>query len=105
MRVLLGLGLTIALLPSAASAADPAHPYNVEIQSFDMWCQETQHYDPDRCDARAAADVDEYDHWRATIERYQIPYLKRVEQEENLQSSIIQRDVEPRGHNGAATTQ
>ena len=91
---LLVWGAATLLLPLAANA-DPM-TYNVQMLSFDMWCQETAHYAPDRCDQRTAADYAAFEDFRATIERYELPYLKRVEEERNLHTRIINNDPVPR---------
>jgi hypothetical protein len=80
--------------PAAADAESPM--YRVQMQSFDMWCQETQHYPAERCDARTPADEEAYNTWRATIERYELPYLKRVEEERELNDRIIEHDSSAR---------
>lgn len=98
MRLVLVLGVAFSLLPAAAGA--DAITYKVQMQSFDMWCQETQHYEPDRCDARSAEDQAAYEQWRDTVERYELPYLKRVEAEQNLNERVLEHDssARPVGH-------
>jgi hypothetical protein len=94
MRWVLGWGMALALSPLAASA-DPMM-YNVQMLSFDMWCQETAHYAPDRCDAHTADDEATFEQFRATIERYELPYLKRVEQERDLHTRVLDHDPQQR---------
>lgn len=98
MRWLVVWGVALALAPVAAGA-DPV-TYNVQVLSFDMWCQEAQHYSPERCDAREPADEAAFETYRATIERYELPYLKRVEEERDLHTRVIHHDpsVRPDGN-------
>ncbi len=49
--------------------------YDVQSMNFDLWCQETQRYPVDRCDARLPADQREFEDYRALIERYELQYL------------------------------
>jgi len=87
--------LSVGALSPLAANADPM-TYNVQMLSFDMWCQETAHYAPDRCDQRTAADEQAFEDFRATIERYELPYLKRVEAERDLHTQIIHHDPQER---------
>ena len=88
-------GLAAALLPVAAGAVSPNVNYDVRVLSFDMWCMETAHYAPDRCDARAPDDVAEFEVYRAAVERYELPFLKR-QQAERQENDRISHDVQPR---------
>ena len=56
--------------------------------SFDMWCQETQHYPTDRCEARRPDDVKAFKDYRALIERYELDHLKQVQQGDELWADI-----------------
>lgn len=85
-------GLALMLAPCAARA-EPTF-YNVHVLNFDMWCQETRHYDPDRCDSRQPDDVAEFEAYRGTVERYELPYLKRVE-EERQENDRMHHDPQP----------
>jgi hypothetical protein len=95
MRWVAVLGLAAALLPVSAGAESPNVNYDVRMLSFDMWCLEAAHYSPDRCDARAPDDVAEFEIYRAAVERYELPYLKR-RQAERQQNERISHDVQPR---------
>lgn len=86
--------LALALAPSVAAAASPNENYNVKMLSFDMWCQETARYSPDRCDAHTPDDQAEFEIYRASVERYEIPWLKR-QQAEREANDRISRDVQP----------
>lgn len=90
------LGLVAAtLLPATAGAANPNVNYDVRVLSFDMWCLETAHYSAERCDARAPDDVDEFEIYRAAVERYELPYLKR-QQAERQENDRLSHDPQPR---------
>jgi hypothetical protein len=94
MRFRLACGLVLSLLPVAGGPE--AAGYNVQILSFDMWCLENKHYDPARCDARQPDDVAAFEEYRATVERYELPYLKRMEEERELQTRILEHDSSDR---------
>ena len=38
--------------------------YAVQTMNFDMWCQEQQHLDPDRCDKRTPGDEKDFEAYR-----------------------------------------
>jgi len=84
--------LVVAFLAIAGSAfAQPLagrSNYDIKNMSFDAWCQETQQYPTDRCDARRPEDVKAFEDYRAVIERYELDYLKRVQQNEELKANI-----------------
>lgn len=72
--------------------AEAQQPYPVQNMNFDLWCQEEKHYPPERCDKRLPEDDAEFQTYRATIEKYEIPYLQKKQQEENLNRVIIHND-------------
>ena len=84
--------LMVAFLAIAGSAfAQPLSGrsnYDVKNMSFDTWCQETQQYPSDRCEARRPEDMKAFEDYRAVIERYELDYLKRVQQNEELKANI-----------------
>ena len=82
-----------AFLLSAASAvlAQPlSNPLNYDVKNmtFEMWCQETQRYPMDRCQARRPADLVAFENYRAAIERYELQYLKQIERERQIRDSV-----------------
>ena len=77
---------------SLAARAEAQEPYAIHEMNFDMWCQEEKQLPPDRCDKRLPGDDAEFQTYRATIEKYEIPYLKKEQQEENLNRVIIHGD-------------
>jgi hypothetical protein len=75
-----------------AGRAEAQQSYPVQNMNFDMWCQEEKQLPPARCDKRLPADDAEFQAYRAKIEKYEIPYLQREQQQENLNSVIIHGD-------------
>ncbi|HEY2444764.1 MAG TPA: hypothetical protein VGI20_03390 [Rhizomicrobium sp.] len=67
-------------------------PYALHEMNFDMWCQEQKHYPADRCDRRLPADDAEFQAYRNQIEKYEIPYLQRRRDEQNLNRVILHND-------------
>ena len=86
----LWLGLAIATIAGRADAQATSYPL-AEI-NFDMWCQEQKHLPPERCDKRLPEDDAEFQTYRATIEKYELPYLQKQRQDENLNRVIIHGD-------------
>jgi hypothetical protein len=89
------LACAVALPLLGFTAAEAAN-YNVQVLSFDMWCQENKRYDAERCDERRPDDVAAFETYRATVERYELPYLKRMEQERELQTRVLEHDSSDR---------
>lgn len=83
-NALVAAGLFFGLMASV-SAQPLSAPlnYNVRTMSFELWCQDTQHYPPERCQARRADDVAAFESYRRVIERYELDYLKRVQKDQN----------------------
>jgi hypothetical protein len=91
MRVLAAFGLVLSLLPAAAGAQQSN--YNVQVLSFDSWCQDVRRYPAERCEARSNDDQLAFNEYRATIERYELPYLKRQQQDADLNNRVIDHEV------------
>jgi hypothetical protein len=87
----LSVTLTGMLALSGAAFAQGAN-YPVKSMNFDLWCQEEQHLDPDRCDKRLPEDEKVFEAYRATIERYEIPYLKEKQDAISLDRNILNKD-------------
>lgn len=62
--------------------------YDVKTLTFELWCQETQRYPQERCDARRPADVAAFEAYRASIERYELQYLKQMDRERQIRDSV-----------------
>lgn len=77
----------------AALVALPAQAqstrYDVRTINFDLWCQEQANLPPDRCDKRTPEDEKTFEAYRAKIEKYEIPYLQRKQDEQQLNRTII----------------
>jgi hypothetical protein len=86
--LLAGVALTAGL---TASVAQDQH-YDVKTINFDLWCQETQHLPPDRCDKRLPDDEKAYEDYRAKVEKYEIPYLQGQENGAQLNRTILHND-------------
>jgi hypothetical protein len=81
----------LLFLGSGASLAQPLSGplnYDVKTLTFELWCQETQRYPQDRCDARRPADVAAFEAYRASIERYELQYLKQMDRERQIRDSV-----------------
>lgn len=77
-----GLALAFSLVGFSAVAQVPPTNYDLANMNFDMWCQELKHYPPDRCDKRLPKDDAEFKAYRRTVEKYELPYLQRREDEQ-----------------------
>jgi hypothetical protein len=82
----------VALLALPVPAMAQGSNYPVKSMNFDMWCQETQHLDPDRCDKHLAEDEQVFEAYRAKIERYEIPYLQEKQDSIALDRGILNKD-------------
>jgi hypothetical protein len=81
----------LALFGSTAGLAQPLSGplnYDVKTLTFELWCQETQRYPAERCDARRPADLAAFEAYRASIERYELQYLKQVDRERQIRDSV-----------------
>ena len=77
----------LLFLGSATASAQPLSGplnYDVKTLTFELWCQETQRYPTERCNARRPADVAAFEAYRASIERYELQYLKQVDRERQI---------------------
>ena len=89
MKALLIAGAAIVLAtPSLAQS----NRLDVKTLNFDLWCQETAKLDPDRCDKRLPGDEKSFEDYRAKIEKYEIPYLQRKENEQLLDKNVLHAD-------------
>lgn len=90
MRLYMLAALTLPLLMVRAEAQQG--PYKLQEINFDMWCQEERRLPPERCDKRLPQDDAEYQAYVAKIETYEVPYLQRQRDEENIDRAIIHHD-------------
>jgi hypothetical protein len=77
---------------SAAALAQVGRNYDVKTMNFDLWCQETAHLPPARCDKRTPDDEKVFEDYRAQIEHYEVPYLQQQQKDLALQRDIIDND-------------
>ena len=84
--------MAVALMALPLSAFAQGQNYDVKTMNFDLWCQEQQHLDPDRCDKRLPDDEKQFEAYRATIERYEIPYLQEKQNAVALDRNILNKD-------------
>jgi len=82
----------IGLAAFAARAQTPPAHYDVHEMNFDLWCQEEKHLPAERCDKRLPQDDAEFEAHRAQVEKYEVPYLQRQEQEQEWNRSILHND-------------
>jgi hypothetical protein len=79
------LALALALGLATGGVAQPVTGplnYNVRTMNFELWCQDTQHRPPERCEARRLDDIAAFESYRRLIERYELAYLKRVQKDQ-----------------------
>ena len=86
------LMLTASTFVFAVPAAGQGGRYDVKTMNFDLWCQETQHLAPDRCDKRLPNDEADFEAYRAKVEKYEIPYLRGRENGQQLDRAILHND-------------
>jgi hypothetical protein len=84
------IAAALVALPLVAHAQ--GQNYDVKTMNFDLWCQEQQHLDPDRCDKRLPGDEKDFEAYRATIEHYEIPYLQEKQNAIALDRNILNKD-------------
>jgi len=84
--------ITAALALLAVPALGQGGPYDLQTMNFDLWCQETQHWSPERCDKRTPNDEATFEAYRAKVEKYEIPYLKSRENGQQLDRAILHND-------------
>ena len=89
MKFAILIGLTAVVL---AGRGEAQQPYPLQEMNFDMWCQEEKHLPPERCDKRLPEDDADFQAYRATIEKYEIPYLQKQQKQENLNRVITHGD-------------
>jgi hypothetical protein len=81
-----------ALTATQAFAQTPPTSYKLTNQNFDMWCQETKHYPPERCDKRLPEDDAEFKEFRQTVETYELQRLQQQRQGQELDQGVLHND-------------
>jgi hypothetical protein len=94
--------LGLAILP--AKAADTSAPnetgpttLNVQNMTFDMWCQDTQRYSFERCQARNVKDQQDFELYRNTVENYEVQYLQDKQKDAEFQRQLTHDPSVPSG--------
>jgi hypothetical protein len=82
----------LLLLIGAAAQAQVRQNYDVTPLNFDLWCQETAHIAPDRCDKRLPEDEETFEAYRAKIDAYEIPYLQQKNKDARIETDIMHND-------------
>src|SRR3954469_8465940 len=77
-----------AQAPQGGRGPAPALTLNVRTLDFDLWCQQTQRYAADRCAARRPEDVKAFEDYRATVERYELDYLRQQDRDQQVRGRI-----------------
>ena len=86
--------LAALLLLAAAPAAhgQVGKNYDVQTLNFDLWCQEQANLPAARCDKRLPEDEKTFEAYRATIERYEVPYLEQKRSDAELSRTLLHND-------------
>ena len=80
---------SVALAQPLPPAPADGGRLNVQPLNFDLWCQETEHLPPDRCDKRLPQDDEAFNNYRAKVEKYEVPYLKQKQDAATLNRAVI----------------
>lgn len=88
----LGLVLGAAGLCPAAAQPSTGANFNTQTMNFDLWCQRQAELPAERCDKRLPQDVKTFEAYRTKVERYEIPYLQRKNQEEHINRTLLNSD-------------
>lgn len=84
--------LAAALCAAAGQADAQARLLKLRNINFDMWCQETQHLPPERCDKRLPQDDADFQAYVDTIERYETQKLNNEARERRFDRDILFHD-------------
>lgn len=82
-------GIDLSIAPNV-DAATGQTGYNVRTLDFDLWCQQTQRYEIDRCNARRPEDVKAFEDYRTAVERYELDYLKQQQRYDEFRARTTQ---------------
>jgi hypothetical protein len=86
------IALAVMVLASGAASAQVGRNLDIKEMNFDLWCQETAHIAPERCDKRLAEDNDAFEAYRAKIQSYEIPYLQQKNKDAHIEVDILHAD-------------
>ncbi len=62
--------------------------FNVKNMDFDLWCQQTQRYEVNRCEARRPEDVKAFEDYRTAVERYELDFLKQQQHDDAFRARL-----------------
>jgi len=85
------VALGLAIL-SVSDAGAQTRRLQFHPQSFDMWCQETQHLAPARCDKRLPEDDQAYQAYVNQNENYEAKQQNQKADEHRLNQAILRSD-------------
>ncbi|MBV9549015.1 MAG: hypothetical protein JO256_05010 [Alphaproteobacteria bacterium] len=97
--------LVCVVVLAGAAQAQVGRNYDVMPLNFDLWCQETAHIAPDRCDKRLPQDNDAFEAYRAKMDAYEIPYLKQKNKDARIETQILHNDPTDRSPTRALQAQ
>lgn len=86
------LAAAIAVSAFLAPASAQTLRYPVHSIDFDIWCSEIERIDWRRCDKRLPEDLEKFEAYRHTVERYEIPYLKSKDNALRFDEDILRND-------------
>jgi hypothetical protein len=86
------LALAAAAFVTGSAQAQTTGTVPLTNMNFDMWCQETQHWAPERCDKRLPQDDAAFEAYRAKIENYEVPYLQERQEKDNMNRVLLHND-------------
>ena len=90
-KILACAAFGVALLAATEGSAQQRR-LNFQPQSFDLWCQETQHLPPARCDKRLPADDQAYQTYVNQNENYEAQQQNKKADEHSLNQAILRSD-------------
>jgi len=80
-------GVDLSIGPNVDPSTGQAG-YNVKNMDFDLWCQQTQRYEINRCEARRPEDVKAFEDYRTAVERYELDFLKQQQRDNQFRAQI-----------------
>jgi hypothetical protein len=89
---ILGIILGGAALCPASAQPSPGANFNTQTMNYDLWCQGQAQLPAERCDKRLPQDVKVFEAYRAKVEKYEIPYLQRKDQEDRINRTLLHSD-------------
>jgi hypothetical protein len=91
LRFALAASAALALTLPAYAQEQPLD-YDVKTINFDLWCQEQEHLDADRCDKRLPDDEAKFEAFRAKIEKYELSHLQDKQREHDFDQNVMHHD-------------